>query len=219
VPISTKARDESPYGHCTQPTEQSGRFAKPQRQFLARLFVTLFVVCGKANFTNLSRYSDYSERTYRRHYRHPVRFMAFHAATIAAAIPASRDQIGAMDCSFIRKSGSATWGQDYFYNGSAGKAEKGLELSVIVVVDVAAHQGYTLSVQQTAKTERPDKPAMTKGKGKSKGKGKGKLTPIIISARMQGDIAQLEATRPHLLQNLTHLAADRFTVSKPSSMP
>jgi transposase len=27
--------------------------------------VTLFVVCGKANFTNLSRYGEYSERTYR----------------------------------------------------------------------------------------------------------------------------------------------------------
>ncbi len=207
MPISTKARDESPYGHCTQPTEQSGWFRKPQRQFLASLFVTLFVtlfvVCGKATFTNLSRYGDYSERTYRRHYRHPVQFMAFHAATIAAAIPASRDQIGAMDCSFIRKSGSATWGQDYFYNGSAGKAEKGLEISVIAVVDVAAHQGYTLSVQQTPKTERPDPPMATT-------KGKGKVTPVIISVRMQGYIVQLETARPHRPKNLTHLASDSF---------
>ncbi|NJL48660.1 MAG: hypothetical protein HC929_15735 [Leptolyngbyaceae cyanobacterium SM2_5_2] len=29
---------------------------------------TIFVVCGKVNGTNLSRYSDTSERTYRRHY-------------------------------------------------------------------------------------------------------------------------------------------------------
>jgi hypothetical protein len=169
--------------------------------------VTLWVVCGKANFTNLSRYGDYSERTYRRHYRTKVEFIAFHAATIAAAIPTNREQIGAMDCSFIRKSGSATWGRDYFYNGSAGKAEKGLEISVIAVVDVAAHQGYTLSVQQTAQTERPDKPVVTP---KGKGKGKGKVTPVIISARMQGYIVQLETARPHLPQNLTHLAADSF---------
>jgi hypothetical protein len=31
--------------------------------------VTLFVVCCKANFTNLSRYGEYSERTYRRQYQ------------------------------------------------------------------------------------------------------------------------------------------------------
>ena len=55
------------------------------RQFLASLFVTLWVVCGKANFTNLSRYGDYSERTYRRHYRCKVEFMAFHVATIVVA--------------------------------------------------------------------------------------------------------------------------------------
>jgi hypothetical protein len=29
---------------------------------------TIFVVCGKVNYTNLSRYSDYCERTYRRHF-------------------------------------------------------------------------------------------------------------------------------------------------------
>ncbi|MBW4443382.1 MAG: hypothetical protein KME10_19540 [Plectolyngbya sp. WJT66-NPBG17] len=33
------------------------------------LFATMLVVCGKVNFTNLSRYSDLSERTYRRQYK------------------------------------------------------------------------------------------------------------------------------------------------------
>ncbi len=32
------------------------------------LMTTTFVVCGKVNYTNLSRYSDRSERTYRRHF-------------------------------------------------------------------------------------------------------------------------------------------------------
>ena len=57
--------------------------------------------------------------------------------------------IGSMDCSFIGKSGKKTFGIDWFYNGSASRAEKGLEISVIAVIDVEAHQGYSLSVQQT----------------------------------------------------------------------
>jgi hypothetical protein len=34
--------------------------------------------------------------------------------------------------------------------GSAGKAEKGLEIAVIAVVDVDSKQAYALSVQQTS---------------------------------------------------------------------
>jgi len=29
--------------------------------------ITIFVVCGKVNYTNLIQYSDHSERTYWRH--------------------------------------------------------------------------------------------------------------------------------------------------------
>ena len=120
------------------------------------------MVCGKANFTNLSRYGEYSERsgspatqrTYRRQYQKSFDFIPFHAQTIAAAIAPSREQIAAIDCSFIGKSGKQTWGIDNFYNGSISKSQKGLEISVIAVVDVSAHQGYTLSVKQTATTDR-----------------------------------------------------------------
>jgi hypothetical protein len=113
------------------------------------LFVTLFVVCGKANFTNLSRYGDYSERTYRRQYQESFDFIQMNAHTIEMAVPPYREQVAAIDCSFIPKSGKTTWGVDSFYNGSIGKSEKGLEISVISIVDVDACQGYTLSVQQT----------------------------------------------------------------------
>jgi hypothetical protein len=36
-----------------------------------------------------------------------------------------------------------------FYNGSQSKVEKGLEISVVAVIDVESNQGYSLSVQQT----------------------------------------------------------------------
>jgi hypothetical protein len=35
---------------------------------LLSLIATIFITCGKINYTNLSRYSDLSEKTYRCHF-------------------------------------------------------------------------------------------------------------------------------------------------------
>jgi DDE superfamily endonuclease len=180
--------------------------------------VTLFVVCGKANFTNLSRYGEYSERTYRRQYQKSVDFIPFHAQTIAAAIEPSREQIAAIDCSFISKSGKQTWGVDNFYNGSISKSQKGLEISVISVVDVSAHQAYTLCVKQTATTERkpiPDAKPTVKKKRKSKSKAKAKAkTEQMISERVKGYLEQLKTAHAHLPTAVKYLAADSFYSKK-----
>lgn len=37
---------------------------KPQQKFLIALFSTIFILCGRVNFTNLNRYNDLSEKTY-----------------------------------------------------------------------------------------------------------------------------------------------------------
>jgi len=54
-----------------------------------------------------------------------------------------------MDSSFIRKSGKTTFGLDWYYTGSASRAEKGLEVSLIGVVNVETEQSYAISVEQT----------------------------------------------------------------------
>jgi len=75
--------------------------------------------------------------------------MDLNARLIEAAIPSKATCIGGMDCTFIPKSGKATYGLDGFYNGSANRTQKGLEISVIALIDVEAHRGYSLSVKQT----------------------------------------------------------------------
>ncbi|MFM6147697.1 MAG: transposase [Dolichospermum sp.] len=127
--------------------------SKPQQKFLITLFSTILVLCGKVNFTNLSRYSEITERSYRRQFQRSFNFIEGNAKLIEQAIPATARQIIAIDCSFIPKSGKATFGIEHFYNGSAGRAEKGLEISVLAIVDVDAKQGYSLSVQQTPPTK------------------------------------------------------------------
>ena len=113
------------------------------------LFPTLLCVVGKANFTNLSRYSGLSDRTYRRHFSQFFDFGRFNQAALALASGKEPELIAVTDCTFVGKSGRATYGLDWFYNGSASRPERGLEWSVIAVVDIAQNTGYTLIAEQT----------------------------------------------------------------------
>jgi DDE superfamily endonuclease len=108
------------------------------------------VVCGNVNFTNLSRYSELSEKTYRRHFKGTIGFEAVNQCVIEQVHSSKTvTRIAAVDCTFVRKSGRHTEGLDSFYNGTKGKAERGLEWSVVAVIDVEQGTGYALSAQQT----------------------------------------------------------------------
>jgi hypothetical protein len=124
-------------------------FHKPQRKFLLTLLSTIFVVCGKVNYTNLSRYSELSEKTYRRHYQQGYGFEGINQVLISQVSPPEQGQIAAVDCTFVAKSGRCTYGLDWFYNGKTQRAERGLEWSVIAIIDLEDNSGYSLSAQQT----------------------------------------------------------------------
>jgi hypothetical protein len=161
--------------------------SKAQQKFLAILFSTIMVICGKVNFMNLSRYSEITERTYRRQFARSYNFIKGNAEIIEKGILLTARQIIATDCSFITKSGKATYGVEYFYNGSARRAEKGLEISVMAIVDVDTKQGYTLSVQQTP-------PAQPESK----------------KTRIDWYLGQLAATKPYLPKSVHHVVSDGF---------
>ncbi|MBD1821236.1 hypothetical protein H6F51_01715 [Cyanobacteria bacterium FACHB-DQ100] len=90
------------------------------------LFTTIVVVCGKVNFSNLSRYSDLNEKTYRRQYEHSFDFVELNLSIVEVSLETGQGLLGVMDSSFIRKSGKTTLGLDWYYNGSASQAEKGV---------------------------------------------------------------------------------------------
>jgi hypothetical protein len=113
------------------------------------LLSSLLVVSGRANYTNLSRYSELSERSYRRHFNEGVGFEGVNQQVIGASTGADSIQILVVDCTFNEKSGRATPGLDWFYNGKVQQVECGLEWSVVAVVDLQQHTAYALSAQQT----------------------------------------------------------------------
>ncbi len=152
---------------------------------------------GRANFTNLSRYSDLCEKTYRRQYQRSFNFIKFNSLLIEQGIGNTVPIILAVDCSFISKSGKHTYGLDNFYHGSASKTEEGLEISAMAVVDVSRNISYSLSVQQTPATkatlvahqEKETEPETT---------------------RINYYLEQLEATVPYLPSSVKHIVTDGF---------
>src|ERR1700756_5567749 len=129
--------------------QQMPGLGQPQRKFLATLFVTILVLRGRVNFRNLSRYCDYSERTIARQFRRSLDWPAFHQRVITTALDPQAEVIAAQDASFIPKSGKQTFGLGHFFNGCAGRAERGLEISTVAVVDVTRRCAFTLAVAQT----------------------------------------------------------------------
>lgn len=54
-----------------------------------------------------------------------------------------------MDCSFINKSGHKTYGLGKYWDGKQGKAERGLEIATLALVDVDYKTAYHVSTRQT----------------------------------------------------------------------
>jgi Transposase DDE domain len=153
--------------------------------FFVTLFSRILVVCGKVNFTNLSRYSELNEKTYRRHFEGEFEFGRFNQQLIEASIPSEHGILTVMDASFIRKSGKATFGLDRFWNGSASRVERGLEVSLVAVVDLEGETGYALSAQQTlAQKDCPD------------------------CSRLDQALHHLQTARPQLPSRVQYLAVD-----------
>src|SRR6267142_3918155 len=134
--------------------KQMPGLGQPQRKFLATLFVTILVLRGRVHFRNLSRYCDYSERTIARQFREPFDWPAFHQRVLRMALDPHSELVAAHDASFIPKSGKQTFGLGHFFNGCTNRAERGLEIATLAVVDVTRRCALTLAVAQTPPGEK-----------------------------------------------------------------
>jgi DDE superfamily endonuclease len=122
---------------------------QPQRKFLAVLFATILALRGRVTGRNLSRSCDYSERTLARQFRASFDGPDFHQRVLTAALDPRSALLSAQDASFIPKSGKQTFGLGHFFNGCANRAERGLEISTLAVVEVTRRCAFRLAVAQT----------------------------------------------------------------------
>ena len=150
---------------------------------------TLLCVCGRANFTNLSRYSDLNEKTYRRNYGKSVPFTTIHSKLIEQCSSPQKERIAAVDCTFVPKSGKKTEGLDYFYNGSHSQSERGLEWSLLSIIDLNQNSAYTLNASQTQASKD--------------------------ETRTQQYLKQIQENREALPNDIKYLVGDGFYSKKP----
>lgn len=124
---------------------------KKQRDFVIILIHSLIGSVGKKTFRNLARYAQITEHTFARQMAKAFDFIGLNVAMIQTSLAQGDVLIAAQDATFMPKSGKHTSGLDIFWNGSAGKTEKGLELDTIVVVKLNGDkkEAYTLSAKQT----------------------------------------------------------------------
>ena len=121
---------------------------KPQRVFITVLLCTLMLFRGKATFRNMSRYCGVSEKRFSRWYRRRFDFTDFNCKLLALTLR-GKECIAAIDASFMEKSGKKTEGLNKFYNGKTGRSERGLEMSLVSIIDMTANTAYALDACQT----------------------------------------------------------------------
>ena len=168
---------------------------KPQRKFVKEVLYVMLSGRGKMNFRNMSRYSTFSEKTFSRNYKKPFNFAEFNQQALFLVIKTGARLIAAFDPSFVKKSGKQTYGKDYFWNGSASKSEKGLEVGLLSVVDVDDNRAYSISAQQT-----PPIAATQSDKN----------TPVTEESRVDAYIEHIAQNRKYLPPEVRHLAVDGF---------
>ena len=133
--------------------------SKWQRRFITVLFSTIFALRGRLTFTNMARFSPLHEQTFRRHFEQFFDWIEFNLSLLSLAPFESRKLIGAFDCTFISKSGKQTYGLDRFWCSSASKPRRGLEVSVLALIETQTRQCFTLDAAQTpANLAQGDKP-------------------------------------------------------------
>jgi len=173
--------------------QQMPAIRQPQRKFLTVLFATILALRGRVTCRNLSRYCEYSERTMARQFRATFDWPDFHQRVMTAALEPRSELISAPDASFIPKSGKQTFGLGHFFNGCASRAERGLEISTLAVVEVTRRCALTLAVAQPLP-----------------GADKAASTPAAEETRIDFYKQQLREQRHRLPERVTYHCVDGY---------
>ena len=125
-----------------------------QRRFLIELFTVLHQMRGRVNLTNLARYSRLSEQTFRRHFQKGVDqkgvdWVALNLTMLRLQVHPREPLIAVFDCTFLPKSGTASYGVDSFFSSALGRATRGQEVSILGVVGTQSRRAFAVDATQT----------------------------------------------------------------------
>lgn len=122
------------------------KVSKPLESFLSELLIVFLSLKGRYCFRNISRWATFCEHPMGRNFAKAFDFYLFQQQFIDSFLQ-DRKLIAVVDCSFITKAGKATFGLDKFFSSTAKKAVKGLELSLIDLVDLQTREALPKAMQ------------------------------------------------------------------------
>ena len=130
--------------------EKISILSKAQRGFLVAAVQAILCCRWRINFRSLAEVSAYGEKTYRRQYGRTIDFVPLHRAVADSVLASSSGlRVIGFDPTFLPKAGKHTPGISKFWNGSAQRAESGLEATLTAVIDVGHRIAFPLAIQQT----------------------------------------------------------------------
>jgi len=123
---------------------------KWQQDFLLELFELIYSIQGRLTFENMARYSKFNECTFRRNFKKFFDWLDFNWQLLRwGGLDFSNPVIAAIDCSYLPKAGKSTYGLDKFFSSVAGRTKKGLEISLLSLIDTVSGTAWALDVKQT----------------------------------------------------------------------
>jgi hypothetical protein len=131
--------------------QKPGNISKPRFKFFSTLFELWLALPVRYTMINLSRIGGYCEKSIRLHFEKIFDFVSFNTAVISKSC--GKDLIAAFDPSYIPKSGKQTPGLGRWWSGKDQCTLKGLEISCLSIIDVAAGTAMSLEAVQTPSKE------------------------------------------------------------------
>lgn len=124
----------------------------PHRKFIFSMLTAQSVFVGRANMTNLHRYGAPSPRTQFRWHHKAFREMDwtdFNLRLLEQTGRLGRVTAVAIDASFLPKAGKKTFGLGSFWDGCQDRSHKGLEMSLLALVEEGGERAWALNALQT----------------------------------------------------------------------
>ena len=117
-------------------------------------------------------------------------------ALIEQGSSVTSERIAAIDATFVPKSGKKTEGLGQFYNGCHSKSQRGLEWSVLSIIDLQQNTAYALNAMQTLPISQEKKEKREE------------------SQTLQY-LAQVKTHREAIAEDVRYLVADGYYSKKP----
>ena len=126
----------------------STKLNKSFKSFLMETLVLYMVIPGRINFLQLGRYGESCEQRFRQNFSKDFDWLEFNLSLADRVLTGNRKAI-AIDPSFISKSGKHTPWISYFWSGTASRAQRGLEILGVGLIDIDAKDCIHLQTVQT----------------------------------------------------------------------